>query len=123
MGTRGESPFLLFSPQEYENNFLELPATLLDYRFQRVVMKQVTVAILLTTLPVLANSQVIDRVYNRDTLANFKIKKVETNSIIKGPMVKQENDFTFDNPSKALTEASFWFCLPAPGGLSGFAYW
>ncbi len=86
-------------------------------------MKQVTVAILLTTLPVLANSQVIDRVYNRDTHANFKIKKVETNSIIKGPMVKQESVFTFDNPSKELTEASFWFSLPAPGVLSGFAYW
>ncbi len=86
-------------------------------------MKQVTVAILLTTLPVIANSQVIDRVYNRDTHANFKIKKVETNSIIKGPMVKQESVFTFDNPSKELTEASFWFSLPTPGVLSGFAYW
>lgn len=86
-------------------------------------MKQVTVAILLTTLPVVANAQVIDRVYNRDTYDNFKIKKVETNSVIKGPMVKQDSVFTFDNPSKDLTEASFWFSLPAPGVLSGFAYW
>ena len=86
-------------------------------------MKQITVGILSVSLPILAHAQVIDRVYDRDTHDQFKLKKYETNSIIKGPMVKQESVFTFDNPAKKLTEASFWFSLPAPGVLSGFGYW
>ena len=86
-------------------------------------MKHFSVGILLSSLPVLAHAQVIENVYDRDTHAQFKLKKYDTKSIVKGPMVKQQSVFTFDNPAKKLTEASFWFSLPAPGVLGDFAYW
>jgi Vault protein inter-alpha-trypsin domain len=86
-------------------------------------MKQITVGIILAAIPLASNAQVVQQVYNRDSGEHFNIKKVVTDSVIKGPMVKQKSVFTFDNPSKRLTEASFWFSLPTPGVLSGFAYW
>lgn len=86
-------------------------------------MKQLTFGVLFSSLPLLATAQVVDRIYDRDTHETFQIKKYETKSVVKGPMVKQQTIFTFDNPAKKLTEASFWFSLPSPGVLSGFSYW
>jgi len=86
-------------------------------------MKHFTVGVLLSSLPFIAHGQVIEQVYDRDNHDQFKLKKYETKSVVKGPMVKQESVFTFDNPAKKLTEASFWFSLPSPGVLGGFAYW
>ncbi|MEZ5163498.1 MAG: VIT domain-containing protein [Fimbriimonadaceae bacterium] len=52
-----------------------------------------------------------------------KLRKVEADTVIKGPLYKQTTVCTFDNPYKNLTEASLWFSLPWPSVLSGFAYW
>lgn len=70
-----------------------------------------------------ASAQQLERVYNRDTGENFKLKSVSNNSRVMGPIVRQSTVFTFDNPHTKLTEASVWFSLDWAAVLGGFAYW
>jgi hypothetical protein len=68
-------------------------------------------------------AQSLERVYNRDTHDNFKLKGVKNETKVMGPIVRQKTVFTFDNPYTKLTEASVWFSLDWAAVLSGFAYW
>lgn len=68
-------------------------------------------------------AQNLTSVYNRDSGENFVLKSVKTHSIVKGPIVKTTTVYTFNNPYKNLTEASFNFSLPWGSALGGFAYW
>lgn len=68
-------------------------------------------------------AQNLERVYNRDTGQNFKLKGVKNESKVMGPIVRQKTVFTFENPYTKLTEASIWFNLDWAGVLGGFAYW
>ncbi len=68
-------------------------------------------------------AQNLTSVYNRDSGESFSLKSVKTHSIVKGPIVKTTTVYTFHNPYKNLTEASFNFSLPWGSALGGFAYW
>lgn len=82
-----------------------------------------TPCLALLALAATASAQHLERVYNRDTHQGFNLKKVQTDTLVKGPIVKQKTFFTFDNPFTKLTEASVWFSLDWAAVLSGFAYW
>ncbi|MBS1703087.1 MAG: hypothetical protein JST12_15585 [Armatimonadetes bacterium] len=86
-------------------------------------MKRIISGVLISSISLSAFAQQIEQVYDRDTHESFKLKSHHTDTVVKGPMVKQKSLFIYDNPAKKLTEASYWFSLPAPSVLSGFAYW
>ncbi len=77
----------------------------------------------LAFVAVAANSQALDRVYNRDTGQPFKLKSISNDTKVLGPIVKQTTVFAFENPYTKLTEASVWFHLDWAAVLNGFAYW
>lgn len=86
-------------------------------------MKRIISGVLLSSLSLSVMAQTVEQVYDRDTHDSFKLKSYHTDTVVKGPMVKQKSLFVYDNPVKKLSEASYWFSLPQPGVLSGFAYW
>jgi len=70
-----------------------------------------------------AEAQHVTNVYNRDTHDQFKLKDVQCVSVVRGPIVKQEATYAFENPFTKLTEASVWFDLNQAAILSDFGYW
>ncbi len=86
-------------------------------------MKRMISGVIVSSLSLLASAQSMERVYNRDSEESFRLKSHHTDTVVKGPMVKQKTLFTYDNPFTKLTEASYWFGIPNPGVLSGFGYY
>jgi hypothetical protein len=70
-----------------------------------------------------AGAQNVNSAYNRDTHDQFKLKDISSKSVVKGPIVKQETVYDFENPYTKLTEASVWFDLDHATILSNFGYW
>jgi hypothetical protein len=71
----------------------------------------------------LATAQTVTSVYNRDTHEPFHLKSVRVESTVVGPMVKTSTLLTYENPYKALTEATLNFQMPEAAALGGFAYY
>lgn len=69
-----------------------------------------------------ALTQTVTSVYNRDTHEPFKLKAVQVESTVVGPIVRTSTWLTYENPFKPLTEATLNFELPDAAALSGFAY-
>lgn len=84
--------------------------------------KPLTLSILMLAAAAV-NAQNVERAYNRDTQESFKLKDVVSKSVVKGPIVKQDTIFRYENPYQKLTEASVWFDFPYATILSGFGYW
>lgn len=70
----------------------------------------------------LASAQTVTSVYNRDTHEPFRLKNVQVESTVIGPIVRTSAWLTYDNPYTKLTEATLNFELPDAAALSGFAY-
>ncbi|MBI1756800.1 MAG: hypothetical protein HYR64_06810 [Fimbriimonas ginsengisoli] len=70
-----------------------------------------------------ASAQHLERAYNRDTVGEFKLKSIQSDVLVMGPIVKTQTNYAFENPFNKLTEASVWFDLPQPAVLGGFGYW
>lgn len=86
-------------------------------------MKVALIVAALTVCASTLSAQTLERVYNRDSGENFKLKSITNDTTVMGPIVKQKTVFAFENPFKSLTEASVWFNLDWGAVLSGFAYW
>ena len=78
--------------------------------------------ILLGVASTLVCAQSVTSVYKRDTHEAFRLKNMRVESTVVGPIVKTSTWLTYDNPYKALTEATLNFEMPGSAALGGFAY-
>lgn len=68
-------------------------------------------------------NRAFEGMYDRDTRVNFKLKSVDVESTVVGPIVRTSMLLTYDNPYTTMTEACLNFGLPDAAALSGFAYY
>jgi hypothetical protein len=69
------------------------------------------------------SAQYIDGVHTRDDGVDFTLKKMDVQTRVLGPIVRNRTVYTYDNPFKTLTEAVVDFTLDDAAVLGGFAYW